>query len=68
MLLQEHQHAAPAEVQVFDAGHFALEDRVGEIAPLIGSFLERTWSPAGPVEPGEPKRAGTMSPRSRSTG
>jgi pimeloyl-ACP methyl ester carboxylesterase len=57
-----------AEVHVFDAGHFALEDRVGEIAPLIGSFLERTWSPAGPVAPDESSRAGTMSPRSRSTG
>ncbi len=45
-----------AEVHVFDAGHFALEDRVGEIAPLIESFLERTWSPAGPVAPGEPMR------------
>jgi pimeloyl-ACP methyl ester carboxylesterase len=57
-----------AEVHVFDAGHFALEDRVGEIAPLIGAFLERTWSPAGPVAPDESSRAGTMSPRSRSKG
>jgi pimeloyl-ACP methyl ester carboxylesterase len=31
-----------AEVHVFDSGHFALEDRLDEIAPLIGSFLVRT--------------------------
>jgi pimeloyl-ACP methyl ester carboxylesterase len=35
-----------AELHVLDTGHFALEERLGEIAPLIGSFLERTWSAA----------------------
>jgi putative NADH-flavin reductase/pimeloyl-ACP methyl ester carboxylesterase len=45
-----------AEVHVFDTGHFALEDRLGEIAPLIGSFLERTWPPAGPAKPAAPMR------------
>jgi putative NADH-flavin reductase/pimeloyl-ACP methyl ester carboxylesterase len=45
-----------AEVHLFDTGHFALEDHVGEIAPLIGSFLERTWSPVGPAGPGAPLR------------
>jgi pimeloyl-ACP methyl ester carboxylesterase len=40
-----------ARVHLFDTGHFALEERVDEIAPLVGSFVERTWSPAGPVEP-----------------
>jgi putative NADH-flavin reductase/pimeloyl-ACP methyl ester carboxylesterase len=37
-----------AEVHLFDTGHFALEERVDEIAPLIASFLDRTWSPAAP--------------------
>jgi pimeloyl-ACP methyl ester carboxylesterase len=35
-----------AEVHVLDTGHFALEDRLDQIAPLIGAFLDRTWSPA----------------------
>ncbi|MEU5152986.1 alpha/beta fold hydrolase [Glycomyces sp. NPDC021274] len=30
-----------AELHLFDAGHFALETHVGEIAPLIADFLER---------------------------
>ena len=38
-----------ADVHLLDTGHFALEDRVGEIAPLIGSFLDRTWSPGRPT-------------------
>jgi pimeloyl-ACP methyl ester carboxylesterase len=33
-----------AELHVFDTGHFALEDRLNEIAPLIAGFLDRTWS------------------------
>jgi pimeloyl-ACP methyl ester carboxylesterase len=33
-----------AEVHLFDTGHFALEERADEIAPLIASFVERTWS------------------------
>jgi putative NADH-flavin reductase/pimeloyl-ACP methyl ester carboxylesterase len=33
-----------AEVHVLDTGHFALDERVDVIAPLIGSFLERTWT------------------------
>jgi NADPH-dependent 2,4-dienoyl-CoA reductase/sulfur reductase-like enzyme len=45
-----------AEVHVLETGHFALEDRLGEIAPLFGSFVERTWSPAGPAGPGAPMR------------
>jgi putative NADH-flavin reductase/pimeloyl-ACP methyl ester carboxylesterase len=45
-----------AEVHVFDTGHFALEERLDEIAPLIGSFLERTWSPASPVASDAPLR------------
>ncbi|MEW1839512.1 alpha/beta hydrolase [Nonomuraea angiospora] len=31
-----------AEVHVFDTGHFALEEKLPEIAPLIADFLERT--------------------------
>jgi putative NADH-flavin reductase len=38
-------------VHVFDTGHFALEDRLDEIAPLVASFLERSWSPPAPAEP-----------------
>lgn len=32
-----------AELHVLDTGHFALEDRLPEIAPLIAGFLERVW-------------------------
>jgi pimeloyl-ACP methyl ester carboxylesterase len=34
-----------AELHTFATGHFALEDRLPEIAPLIGSFLDRIWTP-----------------------
>jgi putative NADH-flavin reductase/pimeloyl-ACP methyl ester carboxylesterase len=44
------------EVHLFDTGHFALEERVDEIAPLVRSFLDRTWSPAASARPGEPMR------------
>ncbi|GAA2139107.1 alpha/beta fold hydrolase [Glycomyces algeriensis] len=30
-----------AELHLFDAGHFALETHLGEIAPLIAEFMER---------------------------
>jgi putative NADH-flavin reductase/pimeloyl-ACP methyl ester carboxylesterase len=30
-------------VHVLDTGHFALEERVDAIAPLVASFLERIW-------------------------
>jgi pimeloyl-ACP methyl ester carboxylesterase len=33
-----------AELHLFDTGHFALEDRLREIAPLIADFLDRTWT------------------------
>lgn len=32
-----------AELHVFDTGHFALEENLPEIAPLIADFLDRTW-------------------------
>lgn len=35
-----------AELHLFDTGHFALEDRLPQIAPLIAGFLDRVW-PAG---------------------
>ncbi|HEX5946931.1 MAG TPA: alpha/beta hydrolase [Acidimicrobiales bacterium] len=36
-----------AEVHVLDTGHFALEDQLPTIAPLVADFLDRTWcSPA----------------------
>jgi pimeloyl-ACP methyl ester carboxylesterase len=34
-----------AELHVFDTGHFALEEQLPEIAPLIADFLTRTWDP-----------------------
>jgi len=33
-----------AELHLFDTGHFALEERLAEIAPLIAGFLDRAWS------------------------
>ncbi len=33
-----------AELHLFDTGHFALEERLPEIAPLIADFLTRTWA------------------------
>jgi pimeloyl-ACP methyl ester carboxylesterase len=45
-----------AELHVFDTGHFALEEHLPEIAPLIAAFLDKTyastdssglWSPCG---------------------
>ncbi|MFD7335350.1 alpha/beta fold hydrolase [Streptomyces violascens] len=33
-----------AELHLFETGHFALEDRLPEIAPLIADFLDRTWA------------------------
>lgn len=41
-----------AELHLVDAGHFALEERIGEFAPIIADFLDRTWKPpvaAGPL-------------------
>lgn len=32
-----------AEVHLFDTGHFALEEKLLDIAPLIADFLDRTW-------------------------
>jgi pimeloyl-ACP methyl ester carboxylesterase len=34
-----------AELHLFDTGHFALEECLPEIAPLIATFLDRTWRP-----------------------
>ncbi len=33
-----------AELHLFDTGHFALEDKLGEIAPLVADFLYRTFT------------------------
>ncbi len=33
-----------AELHVLDTGHFALEERLPEIAPLIAAFLDRVWT------------------------
>jgi putative NADH-flavin reductase/pimeloyl-ACP methyl ester carboxylesterase len=38
-----------AEVHLFDTGHFALEERLSEIAPLLGAFVGRTWSATAPI-------------------
>ncbi|MFJ8744599.1 alpha/beta fold hydrolase [Embleya sp. NPDC127516] len=32
-----------AELHILDTGHFALEDKLPEIAPLIADFLPRAW-------------------------
>ncbi|MCP2257201.1 Pimeloyl-ACP methyl ester carboxylesterase [Streptoalloteichus tenebrarius] len=32
-----------AELHVFDTGHFALEEHLPEIAPLVADFLDRVW-------------------------
>ncbi|MDL4815237.1 alpha/beta fold hydrolase [Actinomadura opuntiae] len=32
-----------AELHLFDTGHFALEDHLPEIAPLVAGFLDRAW-------------------------
>ncbi|MFF0630261.1 alpha/beta fold hydrolase [Streptomyces sp. NPDC004296] len=33
-----------AELHIFDTGHFALEENLPEIAPLIADFINRTWA------------------------
>jgi pimeloyl-ACP methyl ester carboxylesterase len=39
------QRDLPAsELHLFDTGHFALEEKLPEIAPIIASFLDRTWA------------------------
>lgn len=37
-----------AELHLFDTGHFALEERLPDIAPLIADFLERLNAPSAP--------------------
>jgi pimeloyl-ACP methyl ester carboxylesterase len=32
-----------AELYLLDTGHFALEEKLPEIVPLVASFLDRTW-------------------------
>ncbi|MGN9837090.1 alpha/beta fold hydrolase [Nonomuraea sp. H19] len=32
-----------AELHLLDTGHFALEDQLPEIAPLVAGFLDRVW-------------------------
>ncbi|GAB3830962.1 alpha/beta fold hydrolase [Dactylosporangium cerinum] len=34
-----------AELHVLDTGHFALEECLPQIAPLLADFLDRTWAP-----------------------
>ena len=34
-----------AALHLFDTGHFALEERLPEIARLIATFLDRSWQP-----------------------
>ena len=42
---QAYRREVPdAELYVFDTGHFALEDHLTEVAPLIADFLDRTWA------------------------
>ncbi|WP_433474548.1 alpha/beta fold hydrolase [Spirillospora sp. CA-142024] len=39
-----------AELHLFDTGHFALETHLPEIAPLIATFMDRTWRGPGRFE------------------
>ncbi|MET9342391.1 MULTISPECIES: alpha/beta fold hydrolase [unclassified Nonomuraea] len=32
-----------AELHLFDTGHFALEEKLPEIAPLVAGFLDKVW-------------------------
>ncbi|MFF3225206.1 alpha/beta fold hydrolase [Nocardia suismassiliense] len=39
-----YRHDLPdAELHIFDTGHFALEDKLPDIVPLIADFLDRHW-------------------------
>jgi pimeloyl-ACP methyl ester carboxylesterase len=38
-----------ADLRIFDTGHFALEENLHEIAPLVAAFLDKT-NPDGPAE------------------
>jgi putative NADH-flavin reductase/pimeloyl-ACP methyl ester carboxylesterase len=49
-----------AEVHLFETGHFALEERLPEIAPLVGAFVERTWSPSAPVAARAPMKVAVI--------
>jgi hypothetical protein len=40
-----------AELHLFDTGHFALEDQLPRIAPLISIFLDRAWARPQPDTP-----------------
>lgn len=40
-----------ADLHLFDTGHFALEDKLPQIAPLIADFLDRTWHRSDPNPP-----------------
>jgi pimeloyl-ACP methyl ester carboxylesterase len=33
-----------ARLHLLDTGHFALEDKLPEIAPLVAAFLDQAWS------------------------
>jgi len=36
-----------AELHLFETGHFALEEKLPEIVPLIADFVDRTWRKSG---------------------
>ena len=40
-----------AELHLLDTGHFALEEKLPEIAPLIATFLERIWRAPAAKQP-----------------
>ena len=39
-----------ADLRVFDTGHFALEENLPEIAPLVAAFLDKTFATPGAPE------------------
>ena len=36
-----------AELHSFETGHFALEEKLPEIVPLIADFVDQTWQVSG---------------------
>ena len=48
-----------AELHLFDTGHFALEENLTEIAPLIATFIDQTCRPPATNQP-HPTNSSTL--------
>ena len=55
-----------AEIHLFDTGHFALEEDLPEIAPLIAAFLDKTYSSVRARTPRDPRMRGDFRGRGAS--